>query len=138
MSVMQRGNQWCLRKRVPARFQAVETRTEVWISLQTDSKRAAVEKAPAVWNAQLSAWEAQLAGNSDDASEQFEAAQKLAAAQGLRYLPLEEVINLPIEPLLERIESIRNRPDPAKTAAVLGAAPVPTITVTQALEALLQ
>ncbi|WP_343207593.1 DUF6538 domain-containing protein [Aliiroseovarius lamellibrachiae] len=36
MSVMKRGNQWCLRRRVPVEFRSVESRAEIWISLQTD------------------------------------------------------------------------------------------------------
>ncbi|MFK7837305.1 MAG: DUF6538 domain-containing protein, partial [Sulfitobacter sp.] len=39
MSVIKRGNQWCLRRRVPVEFQQVESRSEVWISLKTDSRR---------------------------------------------------------------------------------------------------
>ncbi|EEB84905.1 DUF6538 domain-containing protein [Roseobacter sp. GAI101] len=137
MSVIKRGNQWCLRRRVPVEFQQVESRSEVWISLKTDSRRLACEKAPAVWNEQVAAWKARLSGHDDDAVKHFEAVQDLAAAKGVRYMPLDQVVQLPINTLLERIETIANRdqrPDLVEAAAVLGAKQPPALTVTQALE----
>lgn len=137
MSVIRRGNQWCLRRRVPVRFRGVEARREVWISLQTDSRRLANEKAAAVWEAQIASWEAEISGNGDDALKHFEAVQALAASKGLRYMPVDQVAQLPIEKLLDRIEAIANRdqrPEPVQAAAVLGTVRVPTPSVTQALE----
>ncbi|WP_299923765.1 DUF6538 domain-containing protein [uncultured Pelagimonas sp.] len=86
MSVMKRGNQWCLRRRVPAQFRSVDTRSEIWISLQTDSRRLAIEKAPAVWDQQLAVWQARLSGQDSDAVAHFEAVQSLASFKGLRYM----------------------------------------------------
>lgn len=137
MSVMKRGNQWCLRRRVPARYHQIESRKEIWISLQTDSHRQANEKAPAVWEEQLAAWEARLTGKGDDAEKHFAAVQALAASKGLRYMPINQVVQLPLERLLDRIEAIANRdqqPEPVQAAAVLGTVQVPTPSVTQALE----
>ena len=37
MSITKRGDTFYLRKRVPKRFEAVESRSTVWISLHTDS-----------------------------------------------------------------------------------------------------
>ena len=130
-------NQWCLRRRVPVQFQQVESRSEVWISLKTDSRRLACEKAPAVWNEQVAAWKARLSGHDDDAVKHFEAFQDLAAAKGVRYMPLDQVVQLPIDTLLDRIETIANRDqrsDPVEAAAVLGTKQPPALTVTQALE----
>ena len=138
MSVIKRGNQWCLRRRVPVEFQSVESRNEIWISLKTDSRRLADEKAPAVWNEQVAAWKARLSGHDVDAEKHYEAVQDLAAAKGVRYLPLAQVVKLPIDSLLERIEVIANRiqtPDPLDAAAVLGTKKPPELKVTQALEA---
>lgn len=94
MSVMKRGSQWCLRRRVPAQFHSVETRSEVWISLQTDSRRLAMEKAPAIWEEQLALWKARLSGQDADAVKHFEAVQSLAASKGLRYMPIDQVAQL--------------------------------------------
>ncbi|MCE8472283.1 integrase, partial [Rhodovulum sulfidophilum] len=59
MAVILRGATWSLRKRVPARYGEVEPRKEIWLSLHTDSKAEAEAKAPAIWRAQVEAWEAQ-------------------------------------------------------------------------------
>lgn len=138
MSVIKRGNQWCLRRRVPREFQAVESRSEVWISLQTDSKRLAEGKAKAVWAEQIAVWMARVAGNDTDAQKHFKAVQDLAASKGLRYLPLEQVVQLPIEKLLERIEAIANSDEKVgslEAAAVLGTKQPSAPTVMQAMDA---
>jgi len=123
---------------VPVEFQPVESRSEIWISLKTDSRRLAKEKAPAVWNEQVAAWKALLSGNDPDAIKHYEAVQELAAAKGVRYMPLDKVVQLPIDTLLDRIETIANRdqrPDRIQAGAVLGVKQPPAPTVTQALEA---
>ena len=138
MTVMKRGESWCLRRRVPRRFKPAESRHEVWISLRTDSERMARENAPGVWDEQVRAWEARLAGNHPEAERRYAALQEIAASRGLRYMPIEQVAALPLEQLLSRIEAIANRdgrPDPVAAPAVLGTVRKPVITVTQALEA---
>jgi hypothetical protein len=137
MSLIKRGRQWCLRRRVPVEFQQIESRSEVWISLKTDSRSLAAEKAPAVWREQVAAWKARLSGHEHDAMKHYEAVQELAASKGVRYLPLDQVVQLAIDTLLGRIEAIANRdqtPDPLQAAAVLGTKQPPVLTVTQALE----
>ena len=137
MSVMQRGNQWYLRRRVPSEFQEIEPRKEVWISLKTDSRKRACEKAPAVWDEQIASWTARLTGNDGDAAKHYEAVQNLAASKGVRYLPIDQVLQLPVDKLLDRIETIAARnhqPDPVEAAAVLGTKQAPAVTVTRALE----
>ena len=138
MSVIKRGNQWCLRRRVPVEFRPVESRSEIWISLKTDSQRLAKEKAPAVWSEQVAVWKARLSGNDPDALKHYDAVQELASANGVNYLPLEKVVQLPIDRLLDRIEAIAShdrKPDKMQAAAVLGAKQPPALTVTQAMEA---
>jgi len=137
MSVMQRGNQWYLRRRVPSEFQEIEPRKEVWISLKTDSRKHASEKAPAVWDEQIASWTARLTGNDCDAAKHYEAVQNFAASKGVRYLPNDQVLQLPVDKLLDRIETIATRnqhPDPVEAAAILGTKQAPAVTVTQALE----
>ena len=137
MSVIKRGNQWCLRRRVPVEFQHVESRSEIWISLKTDSRRLANEKVPAVWREQVAAWKARLSGDDNDAVRHFEAVQDLAASKGVRYMPLDQVVRLPIDTLLKRIETIASRdqrPNKLHAAVVLGTKQPPTLTVARALE----
>ena len=46
MNVRKRGKTFHLVKRVPKRYQSVEPRQSVWISLHTDSESIANTKAP--------------------------------------------------------------------------------------------
>ena len=137
MAVMLRGTTWNLRKRVPARYAAVEPRKELWLSLHTDSKAEAEAKSPAIWRAQIEAWEARLAGASEDAERRFQAAQDLAGKRGFSWLPLAEVTHLPRADLLKRIESIpahNQQPNRQEAAAILGAVSAPEITLSRAVE----
>lgn len=137
MAVKWRGATWILRKRVPARYREVEPRKEVWLSLHTDSKTVANVKAPEIWRTQIDAWEARMAGASEDADKRFQAAQELAGKRGFSWLPLKDVSNLPRHDLLERIEAIQSHhgiPNVQEASAILGAVPAPDITVSRALE----
>lgn len=103
-----------------------------------DSRRLADEKAPAVWTEQVAAWKARLSGNDPIAIKHFEAVQDLATSKGVRYMPLDQVAQLPIDTLLDRIETIAKRdqrPDTMQAAAVLVTKQPLAPTVTQALEA---
>lgn len=137
MKPILRGSTYHLRKRVPQRFTSIEPRETIWISLHTDSEIVAKAKAPAAWSELLEAWEARLAGQTAEADKLFEAAKRLAAARGFRYLPAERVATLPVDSLLDRVEAVRHvegMPSPIEAAAYLGGAVEPAITVTRALE----
>jgi len=122
---MKRGNIFHLRKRVPRRYQSVEERKSIWVSLHTDSETVANTKAPIAWQHLVEAWEARLAGDTADADRRFEAAKELAAVRGFRYLPVVKVAGLPREELLARIEAAQGR-DGERTAhnSDAGAGPV--------------
>ncbi|KFE34892.1 DUF6538 domain-containing protein [Thioclava atlantica] len=137
MTIMKRGSTYHLRKRVPTRYQRVEDRKSVWISLHTDSETIAKQKAPIAWQHLVEAWEARLAGDTADAERRFDAAKELAAVRGFRYLPAVRVADLPREDLLARVEAVTGRdgePDTREAAAVLGGVPEPQITVSRALD----
>lgn len=137
MNLVRRQNILYLRKRVPRRYQPVEDREFIWISLATDSEATALSKAPAVWADMIDAWEAKLEGRSDDAEKRLAAAKNLAKKRGYRYLPASEVAKLPLDELLTRIESIvtaKGKIDIQEAEAVLGVADIPVITVSRALE----
>lgn len=135
MALMRRGKTLWLRNRVPARYSRIEKRKEVWLSLHTDSESIATKKAGQVWDAQIEAWEARLAGDTEQASERFDAAQKLAQIRGYRYLSAQNVSMLPREELLARIETVEaQRAEPLEAVALLGGVAPPAITVEGALE----
>lgn len=137
MSIAKRGRLYHLRRRVPRRYRGVEPRETVWISLHTDSEMLATNKADRAWSQMIEAWEARLAGNSEDAETRYKAARDLARARGFRYLDAGNVAKLPVEDVVARVEAIpapAKQPDPVEAAALLGTVPEPRITVTKALQ----
>lgn len=137
MAIKKRGKVWQLYKRVPKRYESIEPRKFVWLSLHTDSQSQAEQKEPATWAQMIEAWEAKLAGDSSDAEQRFEAARDLAAARGFRYMRADRVAQVPRDEFLQRIEAVAgpdNDPDLIDAAAMLGGAKEPTITVSRALE----
>lgn len=136
--LIQRGGVWYMRRRRPTRFAAVEPRMHVQISLSTDSRREAEEKAPRAWSQLVAAWEARLHGDTAEAEARFAAAQEIAQLRGFRYISAEAVRALPVADRLARIEAIPEHPargpDPIEAAALLGAMPEPEISVERALE----
>jgi hypothetical protein len=135
--IHRRNNTFHLRRRVPKRYQDVESRKIVEVSLHTDSERVAAHKAEGAWAQLTEAWEARLAGDSEDAERRFAAAQELAAVRGHRYMSAPKVAQLPVEELLSRVEAVMGRdgkPDKTEAAALLGGAKEPAITVTRALD----
>ena len=133
--IVLRNRTYYLRRRVPARFAAVESRKTVWVSLKTDSKALAEKKASLVWESLIVGWEAQLAGCSDDAVERFEAAREIAARHGFRYFPIHDLQNLPFEDILTRVELLLSRNNDGLVPPILGTVEVPGLTVSEALEA---
>lgn len=137
MSIVLRAGTYYLRKRVPAQFATVEARKEIWVSLKTDSKTIAQEKAVAIWETFSAAWEAGLRGDSLDASERFSAAHGIARSRGFKYMLVQDIADLPLEKLLERVEALQAgdlQTSMAQAPAVLGLVPKPSIRVSDALE----
>ena len=137
MKITMRGNQLYLYRRVPKRYEAVESRQFVWASLHTDSQAVAALKAATAWELMVEGWEAKLAGDTTDAEARFQAARDLAAVRGFRYLNAASVAKLPRAELLERIEAVRlspKGPDFREAGAILGGAVEPEITISRALE----
>ena len=87
MAIKPRGSKAMLSliKRVPTRYEAVEPRKLVWVSLHTDSMSVATGKACLAWENMIAGSEAKLAGDTSDAEARFEAARELAAVRGFRY-----------------------------------------------------
>jgi hypothetical protein len=62
MAILKRGGAYQLRRRVPERYRSVEPRTQIWMSLHTDSETIARPKAGQAWTESTEVWEARLAG----------------------------------------------------------------------------
>ena len=137
MSVILREKCYHLRKRVPQRFQSVEPREIIWVSLKTDSRTQAERKAISVWSKLEETWEARLSGDTSDAEELHEAAVKIARLKGFRYLEMDSVEKLTVDKLLERVEAISvidGAPNLIEGNALLGGVQAPIITISKALE----
>ncbi|MGR3514353.1 MAG: DUF6538 domain-containing protein [Paracoccaceae bacterium] len=136
MSIINRNGTFHLVKKVPVRFRAVEERKQVWLSLKTDSRVEADEKAPTVWATQIAAWEAMLDGDTSAAEERHEAARRLAQAKGYRFISVDQVARLPLPDVIDRIDQVyhRGKLDPLMAEAILGLAKKPEVTMSRALE----
>ncbi|TDX22919.1 DUF6538 domain-containing protein [Rhodovulum visakhapatnamense] len=108
MTIMKRGSTYHLRKRAPRRYERVEERKSIWVSLHTDSLTVAQQKAPVAWQHIVEGWEARLAGDTSDAEKRFEAAKNLAAVRGFRYPPAPQIAKLPQDQLLARVEASKS------------------------------
>lgn len=138
MKFVKRGSTLYLRKRVPKRFEPVEDRKFIWLSLHTDSEMVAKAKHNQIWNNMLEAWEAKLDGSNSEGEGRMKAARELAAKRGFRFMSADKVASLPLDELVRRVEAVRMRngtPDKLEAAAILGGARAPRMTVSRALEA---
>ncbi|MFG6500201.1 DUF6538 domain-containing protein [Sulfitobacter sp. 1A15106] len=126
------GNTYYLRRRVPARFAEVDSRTFVKFSLKTDSLRDAQRKAESAWAKLCDGWEAKLAGDIQLAEHNFAQAKRDAQRMGLAYKTPTEIAGLPLAEIIARAEAAAEGPEEA--TAALGLAPLPEITVSRALD----
>lgn len=137
MKLVQRESGYYLVRRVPVRYHRVEKRRQIWVALNTDSKKLADTKAEAAWEQLCESWEARLAGDTSEADARYEAARNIAKSRGYRYLEAKDVADLPLDQIVDRIsDSYDNleRAIPAEAEALLGAVPKPEITLKRALE----
>ncbi|WP_190305775.1 tyrosine-type recombinase/integrase [Roseicitreum antarcticum] len=136
MKFVSRNGTLHLRRRVPKRYEDVEPRAYVWMSMHTDLEDVARRKAPAIWDSMLEAWEAKMHGDTGDAEAQFEAARNLAGIRGFRYLPAAAVAKLPREEFLDRLSRVARKDgsiDMREANALLGGVPPPQLTLSRCL-----
>lgn len=129
--VERRGNVYYLRWRVPAEFRAVEPRTEINQSLKTRDEAEARASAFLKKKALRKVWKARLLQESQGPSvEAFEAAVALLDEFQLPYVPIQGLLNGPLEELVSRIEKLAGTPvtSPAISAA-LGVCDVPHVKI---------
>lgn len=132
-----RGRIYCIYRRVPSRYASVDSRSFVTLSLHTDSKTLAEEKAVIAWAKLVEGWEIRLSGDQAGSVERFDAARELAAYRGFRYVEASSVAELPLPELMARVQSvpvISDEPNRIEAAAVLGGVARPMFTVSTALE----
>ncbi|WP_299671764.1 tyrosine-type recombinase/integrase [uncultured Roseobacter sp.] len=133
---LETGSYFIVRRR-PKRYESVEHRKLLWISLHTDSLTEARKKAPGVWDNVMKSWEARLAGDTSQAEARYNAARDLAKSYGFDYLPIEQARQLPLEQIIERVERAHDgsgKPNLRDAEALLGIVEKPTLKVSKALE----
>lgn len=136
-SLMQRGGIWHLRRRVPERFKKLEPRKTICLTLRTDDREVAAQRAVQFWDEQLAEWEVGVAVGKRDSTDQVPKARALAERRGYRFLEPYKIARLTIPEIVERVEEAHDklgRPIPALVAALLGSAQPPPLTVSRALE----
>lgn len=104
-----RGEHYYIRRKVPARFAAVESRKIIQLCLFTDSPKIAAKKAGDVWSELVEGWECKLEGNDAEADARFESAMKLAQRRGYRFLSVEQVAKLPIAEIGQRLDAVKEK-----------------------------
>lgn len=126
-----------LRRRVPKKYASVETRKEIWVSLQTDSPSMAEVHAISLWQQQIAQWEAMLAGTSVVPEVRLDAAKQLVEAKGFRYMQADVLLNQPVEDIVKRVEAIsfsKGIPKVKDAEALLGVLPDPGLKISRVLE----
>lgn len=76
--IRSRNEIWSLHRRVPVKYKDIESRKLIWMSLWTKDKQEATEKAEAVWEALIGAWNAKLSGDEEKSAALFRKAEILA------------------------------------------------------------
>ena len=107
------------------------------MSLNTDSESVAKLKAPAAWDELLKSWEALLDGRSEEADVRYKAAREIAKRYGFKYMPVEEIAELPAAEIVARVNAAhdkKGKPNLTEAAALLGTVQKPKLTMTAALE----
>ena len=121
-----RKQTWHLRMRVPRRYRAIESRSEITRSLRTTSRKEAFVRLLTVEAIVIAELDARLAmtepGNSGEA---YAAGIALTASRGITYLPVQELAQSPMEEILERIEALKRNDGPQMPRAIPGGLKAP-------------
>lgn len=133
--LIKRGTTWHLRMRVPKRYRAVAGRNEIHRSLETDSERRARELLPDV-KAKLLAELDQMTVIKErpEEADAYRAAQKIAQARGFAYKPLSDLLEAPLDDVLERVEASSADPATETAKALLGAVEEPALRLSGLVE----
>jgi len=126
--LIKRGNTWHLRMRVPKRYLGVAGRREIHRSLETDSERRARELLPDVTAKLLAELdEMTFIKERPESADAYRAAQQIAQARGFAYRPLSDLLNAPLDDVLERVEASSADPSGTTAKALLGAVDEPIL-----------
>ena len=133
--LLKRGNRYYYNRRVPDPYREFDPRGLVRISLKTDCKKQA-QRLAMQHNDQLELyWQKLLGSGSSHSHAQYQDAVVRAQALGFPYLPLQDITQMPVQQLAERILYLqKNNYVPAHVEAILGSVEKPQIKLDEALE----
>lgn len=149
--LQKRGTRWHYVRRVPAAFQGIDPRRVLRVALETDNLEIARARRDAMEEADTEYWLALqtlaeggvLKGDNPQLRKalmhRYNAARARASARGFAYRPMAELIaETSLTDLVTRVEALARTQAaqpaalPADAEALLGAAPEPEVTLTQA------
>ena len=122
-------------RRVPKRYQAVDPRGFVEVSLDTRDERIAERRKPEIAKAVEALWEARLLGTSDEAEDLYQSAIQIARLEGFDYKPSAAIARSPIDDVLARLERLEQKgvADEPTVRALLGGRDAPAMSLRRAL-----
>ncbi len=152
--LIQRGEHWYYKRRVPKKYRAYEAREFIRKSLDTDSLEIARLRRDALERADNEFWANVLYYDDEERPEEdrdrlrraldrkYDAARSRAMALGFVYAPAQELAaSSDLSDILDRLQRVgeadRRAPNPAQeaeAAALLGGVEVPKVTVSRAFE----
>ena len=138
----QRGYRWYYVRRVPSRYQVVDTRRTIKVSLHTDSLIIARERRDAMMDADEHFWETTLAKQTSMQPEEspemcrYRSARRRARAVGFEFKPLNKIAAFePFPKVMERIVHLTDKEESAREVeAVLGNIEPPKDTIRDAFK----
>ena len=114
--------------RVPRRYRAIESRSEITRSLRTTSRKEAFVRLLTVEAIVIAELDARLAMTEPrNSGEAYAAGIALAASRGITYLPVQELAQGPMEVILEHIEALKRNDGPQMSRAILGDIKAPNL-----------
>lgn len=120
-------------RRVPESVKEFDPRRYVRVSLKTDSRNEARQRA-AFYNEQIEAyWKNLVTSGQRHDNNHFQKAVRIARQMGFSYQPMSTVAALPLLELVERLLALKDLKG-EQVQAALGAKPEPQITLRDALE----
>ncbi|MFC3088542.1 DUF6538 domain-containing protein [Tabrizicola soli] len=125
MGIVNRAGHWHLRYVVPKRYRAVEPRSQIWISLKTDSEREAKRMAADIARDLTARLEARLLSGGRDAGqveERYRAVVATANAMGLSYVQAGALLEGDPAELVRRLNLAAAQDPEARRAEVADAA----------------
>ncbi|MFC5509340.1 DUF6538 domain-containing protein [Bosea massiliensis] len=130
-----RGRVFYYVRRVPRRFEQVDKRGIVFVSLHTEDRRQAEEAAITAERELEALWVSLAAQGDPDAWKRYQAAMERARLEGFAYRSPIQIRDEHVSSIVDRMRSLAGREDDrSAAAAIAGLEPKPEIPISKAME----